>query len=225
MTFLGIETATEVCSVGIVSGDTHFERSLRESRIHSEKLLVLLGEVMDEAAVGWDRIDGLALSAGPGAFTGLRIGASAAKGLLSAHARGFVAVPTFVAINRAYQMGQAPGKECLICMDAKQDEWYVQKAGPRGVEGSVAVLTTDAVRGMPRGLVVLTDVPGQFRDHPEVLDLRQWCSGAAVAEVGRQMLERGELSDVRTFEPSYWKDFVVRTAPKVVTPPKEAKEI
>ena len=102
MIVLGIETATDVCSVGIAKSEMSIERSIRESRIHSEKLLVILHEVMEEAGVTWKDINGAALSSGPGSFTGLRIGASAVKGLLSAHSRPFVLVPTFDEIVAGY---------------------------------------------------------------------------------------------------------------------------
>ncbi len=224
MTVIGIETATDVCSVGIVAEGRTMSRSVRDSRIHSEQLLVLLDGAMKEASVGWKDIGGVALSAGPGSFTGLRIGASAVKGLLSAHAAPFALVPTFHGIHAAYREEAKSEGSCIICLDAKQDEWYVQEAGPDGLVEPPRIVTTAVLRDMVKGRTVLTDVPDRFREDAEALDLRRWCSGAMIARLGKEMIEQGKTHDVRTFEPSYWKEFVVRSTPKAVTPRSEAKE-
>jgi len=224
MNVLGIETATDVCSIGIVSGERRFERSLRESRIHSEKLLVVLSEVLEEASLKWAGIQAVALSSGPGSFTGLRIGASTVKGLLSPENRPFVKVPTFDGISSAYLREHGPVKGHMICLDAKQDEWYVQKIGSDGIRGPISLIGTSLLMGQIAGSVVLTDVPNRFHEHNGVFDLHRWCSGTAIADVGRQKLEEGARDDVRVFEPSYWKEFVVRTVPKAVRPQPEAKE-
>ena len=86
------------------------------------------------------------------------------------------------------------------------------------------VLRTDGVQDLSAGRPIVTDVPGRFSGNVSVSDLRQWCSGATIAALGREKLGQGKTDDVRTFEPAYWKDFVVRTIPKAVTPPREAKE-
>ena len=224
MTVVGIETATDVCSVGVLAGETVVERSVRESRIHSEKLLVMLREALDEAGLAWKDVQGVALSSGPGSFTGLRIGASTAKGLLSAQMKPFVLVPTFAGVMENCRRAAGPGTGLVVCLDAKQDEWYVQETENDGTVSELRVMRTADLAGLIGGRPVVTDVPDRFKEYSSVSDLRKWCSGAAIARLGRARLQKGESDDVRLFEPSYWKEFVVRTTPKAVTPPRDAKE-
>ncbi len=111
MIILGLETSTAVCSVGLFrDGLPEIERSIRESHIHSEKLLSLVQEVIQAAGVSLDRVDAIAISIGPGSFTGLRIGLSTAKGLSFALDKPIVAVATFEAMaeERAVSIHRRP---------------------------------------------------------------------------------------------------------------------
>lgn len=100
MNLLGIETSTAACGVAVVSdGGMNVERSIVEAHIHSEKLLTLVRTVLGEAKIGLNEIDAVAVSIGPGSFTGLRIGLSSAKGLCYALEKPLLTVPTFDAIE------------------------------------------------------------------------------------------------------------------------------
>src|SRR5574344_2463243 len=82
MTILLLETATSVCSVVLESnGQTVAWRTCDEPNAHSTKLAVFVGEVISEAGISMNQLDAVCVSAGPGSYTGLRIGVSAAKGL------------------------------------------------------------------------------------------------------------------------------------------------
>jgi len=166
----------------------------------------------------------VALSSGPGSFTGLRIGASTVKGLLTPDIKPFVLIPTFDGISASYLRENEAAESHMICLDAKQDEWYVQKYGPDGSGGRIEILETSKVLPQIGTRVVLTDVPGQFGGYEHVSDLRRWCSGAVIAGLGRAKIEQGIRDDVRSFEPSYWKEFAVRKAPNIVTPVQRVKE-
>jgi len=96
---LSIETATELCGVALVDKQRCLcERIVVEKNIHSERLMVLVDEVLREAGVTVASLDGVAVSIGPGSFTGLRIGLSAGKGLAYARSLPILAVPTLDAI-------------------------------------------------------------------------------------------------------------------------------
>jgi len=221
---LGIETATDVCSVGLVSGSRVEERSIRESRIHSEQLLVLVDQVLGAMSLMWSDVEGVALSSGPGSFTGLRIGASAAKGLAEARRTPFVPVPTFDGIRAAYRASKGSSGRLLICLDAKQDEWYVQESDDAGDALPVTILGTKELMRRMVGCTVLTDAPERLGDHSAMIGIHAWCSGATIARLGRERLLTGERTDIASFEPSYWKEFVVRTVPKPVVPSAATKE-
>jgi tRNA threonylcarbamoyladenosine biosynthesis protein TsaB len=161
---LSIETATELCGVALVDKQVCIaQRTVVEKNIHSERLMVLVDEVLREANVAVGALDGIAVSAGPGSFTGLRIGMSAAKGLAYSRSVRLLAVPTLDAI--AYealqidrQMAEAPGvvsamRTDFICaaVDAKRDEAYYAFYEPQAGTSVDGILTQgDDVRCISR---------------------------------------------------------------------------
>src|SRR5258706_14324961 len=99
MKILGIESATVVCAAAIIeNGCVRSERTLIAPRIHSEKIISLIDESLDDANITPTELEGVAVSIGPGSFTGLRIGLSVAKGLAYALDKPIVAVPTLEAL-------------------------------------------------------------------------------------------------------------------------------
>jgi tRNA threonylcarbamoyladenosine biosynthesis protein TsaB len=119
---LALETATEVCSVAITENEQLLaEGSLNVNRAHSEKLMEFIRTLSDALQLSLNQIDLLAVSKGPGSFTGLRIGIASAKGLAYALNRPLVGVNTLEALT-----AQLPIKAGLICplIKARQDEVY-----------------------------------------------------------------------------------------------------
>ncbi len=218
MTVIGLETSTEVCSVGLIRNDEAWERTIRESRVHSERLLDLLDEVLSEAGVGVKDADAVAVSGGPGSFTGLRIGVSAAKGLAAATGCAFIAVPTGKAIaetGRRLRKWDAP---FVLALDAKNGEWYVIRDPRAGGEQSPKLLNEEEVSAAAKGEVVVSDVPGRFAQIArETVDVHTLCSGTSVARVAATMLAVGIRHDIGSYEPQYVKDFVVRTRQRTGT--------
>ncbi|MBV32625.1 MAG: tRNA (adenosine(37)-N6)-threonylcarbamoyltransferase complex dimerization subunit type 1 TsaB [Porticoccaceae bacterium] len=88
---LAVETATAACSVALSSGDNTFFRYSKEPRSHSEKILGMVKDVLEDAKVSFSMIDRLAVTIGPGSFTGLRVGFSVIQGL--AFARDLPVIP------------------------------------------------------------------------------------------------------------------------------------
>jgi tRNA threonylcarbamoyladenosine biosynthesis protein TsaB len=83
---LNIETATTVCSVSLSkNGVLVFYKELNNGFTHAENLHVFIEEVLKESQISPKQLNAIAVSKGPGSYTGLRIGASAAKGLAYAH--------------------------------------------------------------------------------------------------------------------------------------------
>ena len=126
MTILGIETSTAVCSVGLANEfDLRAEKSIIETHIHSEKLLTLIQELCDEQKMKLSQLDGVAVSIGPGSFTGLRIGLSTAKGLCFALEKPLIAVSTFASIAKSVTISHPEYARIIVCIDAKQREYYI----------------------------------------------------------------------------------------------------
>jgi tRNA threonylcarbamoyladenosine biosynthesis protein TsaB len=141
MRVLGIETATSQASIGLwFDGEVVAEQSRAANGSHAMTVLPLLADTLRRAGVTVRDLDGIAVSCGPGAFTGLRVGLSVAKGLACATGVPLVAVPTLEALART--LTQHHG--CIwTVLDARKGELYA--ACFRSVSGCVCRVTPDAV--------------------------------------------------------------------------------
>ena len=122
MKILALDTATDSCSVAATDdGSVAAELTIRKNQTHSRHLMELVDSVLQIAGYGAADLDGLAVSIGPGSFTGLRIGISTIKGLALALDKPIVGVSTLEALAR--QCSQTP---FLICpmLDARKGEVY-----------------------------------------------------------------------------------------------------
>ena len=226
MIVLGIETSTALCAAGLfIEGKGEIERSLLESHVHSEKLLTLVQEVLAEASLSLHDLDAVAVSSGPGSFTGLRIGFSTAKGLCYGSRRPLVTVPTFEAIADAASMQTSEDSEILVMLDAKKGEFYIgrferSKDGVRCL-GKVMVLPLREALSQVRRAetrLIITDNVASLKDEAterrSVADVHQFCRASVVARLGCRKAAAKEFADLASVEPSYLKDFVVRMATK-----------
>ncbi|MHB8946055.1 MAG: tRNA (adenosine(37)-N6)-threonylcarbamoyltransferase complex dimerization subunit type 1 TsaB [Bacillota bacterium] len=122
MIVLGLETATNVCGVALVDDDRVLAEFSTSGRLtHSQRLMPLVEQALNEAGIGRGQLDGIAVSAGPGSFTGLRIGLATAKGLGYALDRPVLPVPTLDAL--AFNAWAWPGLICPL-LDARKDQVY-----------------------------------------------------------------------------------------------------
>lgn len=122
MKILAFDSSAVVATVAIISDDTLLaEYTLNHKKTHSQTLMVMVDEILKCAEVDLSDIDAIALSGGPGSFTGLRIGSASAKGLAFALDKPIISVPTLEAL--AFNMW---GVDCLICpmMDARREQVF-----------------------------------------------------------------------------------------------------
>ena len=122
MKILGIESAALTASVALVTdGILTAEYTVTDKKTHSQTLLPMLDELKRSLGLELETLDAIAISAGPGSFTGLRIGAATAKGLGLVLQKPLVAVSTLEAL--AYNLA---GSNSLICpvMDARRSQVY-----------------------------------------------------------------------------------------------------
>ena len=230
MTVLGLETSSSICSVGLATdGGSTSARSLDAGSIHSEKLLTLVKLILKENALGLSGIDAVAVSSGPGSFTGLRIGFSAAKGLCLSMEKPLIVVPTFEALTLSVLYARPEARNILVALDAKKGDFYMEmfgrkgnKAGSEGeirlVRGSDVVVRARTVNGT---LVVVTDREPEVRSvlgeiPAEIEDARKHFRGDEIAALGLQKILNGETADGEIVEPLYLKDFVVGGRPSAV---------
>ena len=128
MLILAIDTALDACAAGVL--DTGANRLIaRETqsmkRGHAEALMPLIGRVMEQAAIGFAALDRIAVTTGPGSFTGLRVGLSAARGIALAADRPVVGVTTLTAYAApVVSTNNAP--PVIAAIDARHDHVYFQ---------------------------------------------------------------------------------------------------
>ena len=199
------------------------ERNIIDPHIHSEKLLTLLGEVLRQAKVDLGNLDAIAISIGPGSFTGLRIGLSTAKGLCYSLNNKLIAVSTFDAVARAAQESKSAPSRINIVIDAKQGEFYFGTTDLKMVHAmSTMNVQTQHLEGISwseyssDATVWITDRPDVIRGYgiPSelIFEYSSFCRGDAVARLATGKYTRNEFADIASLEPKYLKEFLVKTA-------------
>ena len=122
MKILGIEASSLVASVAVLDGDViTAEYTVNYKKTHSQTLMPMLAAVAEMTELDLNTLDAIAISGGPGSFTGLRIGSATAKGLGLALDKPLIEVPTLDAT--AWQLGFCAHLICVI-MDARRDQVY-----------------------------------------------------------------------------------------------------
>ncbi len=220
---LAIETATDVCGVAVVhESEVVAQRSMLEKNIHSEKLLPMVNDVLSDASLLLKNVDAIAVSIGPGSFTGLRIGLSTAKGLAMAQHKGIIAVPTLDALAYEYYRSNSKNSAGIVCplIDAKRDEVFycfyeVSAAGiNRRSEYSIESIAQVGERAERYGSVVfvgdgarkMEKMPGlkaNHRSNPEII-----CNPASVGIIAEREGNKLSAEVISTLEPLYIRDFV-----------------
>lgn len=124
MKILALDSSGLVASVALLKDETLVaEYTMNYKKTHSQTLLPMLDEIKKAVELDLETLDAIAVAAGPGSFTGLRIGSATAKGLGLALNKPLIAVPTLEAL--AYNLYDTP-EDTLICpiMDARRKQVY-----------------------------------------------------------------------------------------------------
>ena len=220
---LCLETATSTCSVAINDGTrTLALRECKGQNAHSEKITLFVKEVLEETGLRYEQLDAVAVSKGPGSYTGLRIGVSTAKGICYAADLPLIAVDTLHAM--AYGLRErlsnelSPSDLLVPMIDARRMEVYcsVFDAQMRCVAGTEAlVVDENAFSSFEAGHRLWLFGDGSpklaplFANHPEIHIVGDLLPSAAfMATLSDEALKTGDFVDVAYFEPFYLKDFV-----------------
>jgi tRNA threonylcarbamoyladenosine biosynthesis protein TsaB len=134
MLILAIDTALDACAAGILdtdAGQLIAQESLPMKRGHAEALMPLIARVMKQSGVAFAALDRIAVTTGPGSFTGLRVGLSAARGIALAANKPVVGLTTLTAYAAPIvsQNGEQP---VLSAIDARHDQVYFQMVSGNG---------------------------------------------------------------------------------------------
>lgn len=222
-TLLALETATDVCSVALMEeGALLAQAHLHRPRVHAEQLTPLVHDLLARSEKAPRDLDAVAVSMGPGSYTGLRIGVSTAKGFAMAADAALLGVPTLEALAASVHPYAQDGDVVSALLDARRDEVY---AAAYRIDGDTlapfadtASLSVEALAdwlGAFEGTLWLvgsgsTKAASTFNERPSLHVLTPDVhapSAAWVARRGWLRLERGATEDVAAFEPYYLKAF------------------
>lgn len=213
---LNIETATKNCSVSIAkNGETIICREIAEEGYsHAEKLHVFIEEVIAEAGVATEDLVAVAVSQGPGSYTGLRIGVSAAKGLCFALNIPLIAVDTLQTL--ASQAKVSEGK-IIPMLDARRMEVYSEVfTADLKVERTIQaeIITEDSFKGYAETVYFVGDCAEKCKtvltqSNFVFLEEIKYPSAAAMSKISYDKYQKSDTVDVAYFEPYYLKDFMM----------------
>lgn len=226
---LSIETATNLCSVSLSNhGQNLCSVVGNEPNLHATKLTVFIQELMEKAALSLDQLHAVAVSMGPGSYTGLRIGVSTAKGLCYALDIPLIANNTLEALKDGFmaKYPQSDDKVLLLPMiDARRREVYTAVFHADGslYKKTEALIidehTFDGYLNEGYRLVLFGSGADKFIPTFENNDKVQVIAGFdSIAnfqdEVSYKKFVDQKFEDVAYFEPFYLKDFVATTPKK-----------
>ena len=213
---LHLETATTNCSVSISRDDEIIvlKENNAASYSHSEQLHVFIKEALKEASLSFSDLDAVAISKGPGSYTGLRIGVSAAKGICFSLDIPLISIPTLQSM--ANQVDLKPGELVIPVLDARRMEVYscvydnnYQKIRETRAEVINEESFVEYVMGSGaekcRGVL----------QHPNFIFNESVVPSAKdMVSIAFEKYESKQFEDVAYFEPYYLKDFVLQQKKK-----------
>lgn len=216
---LHLETATKNCSVSLAkNGETIALKELNDGNYsHGEKLHELISEVLSAANSNFNQLDAIAISKGPGSYTGLRIGVSAAKGLCFSLDLPLISCDTLKCL--ALSSG---AKEGLIVpmLDARRMEVYsaiytTDNENVRAIEAEVIDAHSFEIFLRKGPVTFLGDGAKKCEDvlthHNAFFEQEKFPSAREMAGLCYEKFQQQDFEDVAYFEPFYLKDFVVTT--------------
>jgi len=160
MRVLAIDTALGACAAAVLdsqAGAILAAESLGMVRGHAEAVMPLIARVMDAARSEFNELNRIAVTVGPGSFTGLRVGISAARGIALAAGRPAIGLSTLSALAAPHVAARS-GDTIIAAIDARNEQVYFQVFAPNGT--TIVTPRLDrvraAVRAVPVGAAVIT---------------------------------------------------------------------
>lgn len=218
MKILAIESSSLVASAAVTEDDvTVAEYTVNFKKTHSQTLLPMIDQIAAMTELDMDSVDAIAVSGGPGSFTGLRIGSATAKGLGLALKKPLIHVPTLDAM--AWNLYGASGLICPV-MDARRNQVYTgiyrfEKEFQIVMESSAMDIhdLIQKLNGMGERVIFLGDrMPvcrSFWKKNDSALGLCagpvQPPAGSSVAALGARYLEEGKVESAAEHRPDYLK--------------------
>jgi tRNA threonylcarbamoyladenosine biosynthesis protein TsaB len=218
---LQIETATTVCSVALSKdGEVLAVRQIDQRNIHAEVITLYIEELLTTTGTKYSNLDAIAVSCGPGSYTGLRIGISTAKGLCYALDKPLIAIETLEAMTYgAIMESELTSEGTLLCpmIDARRMEVYTaifnvkaERITPTTAEiidenSFAELLNTNKILFFGDG----AEKCRETLNNPNAQFLEGFTNSAAyLTKRATDKFVSQEFEDVAYFEPYYLKDFI-----------------
>ena len=220
MKLLALETATEACSIALYLDGEVIERHEIAPRLHAEYALPWAEVLLAEAGIAKSQLDAIAISRGPGAFTGVRLAIALAQGIALALDKPVVAVSTLQVIAV-----QSQGERILAAIDARMGEVYVGAFARKGDEliaiSTEIVCAPEAVtlpdseggwHGVGTGFAAANGLlPQHLHSQLASVDASALPHAADVARLAAAAYARGEAVAPERVEPAYLRNNVALT--------------
>jgi tRNA threonylcarbamoyladenosine biosynthesis protein TsaB len=138
MKVLAFDSSGAACSAAIRDGEGRLLAHRFEplARGHAERLMPMLREVMQEAGLAFSGLDLIAVTTGPGSFTGIRVGLAAARGLALASGLPLLGVTAFEAVASAVSPDECRGGALIVAIDSRRDDLFIQSFAADGTAKS-----------------------------------------------------------------------------------------
>ncbi|MEO6167379.1 MAG: tRNA (adenosine(37)-N6)-threonylcarbamoyltransferase complex dimerization subunit type 1 TsaB [Chitinophagales bacterium] len=211
-----IETSSPVCSVALSSnGHVKALREISVNANHASMLIPMIEELMKETLTDIQALDGIALSSGPGSYTGLRIGAATAKGLCYSLRKPLITLDSLQVL--AWGMSRnRPDSQFVYCpsIDARRDEIYYGLFNNEGavVKSSANIILTSGFLGdQPSDKKIIIGGSGALKcrqvlvGHTIEYDLATVPSACWMVTMAEEKFRKGDLDNYVSFEPNYIK--------------------
>jgi tRNA threonylcarbamoyladenosine biosynthesis protein TsaB len=220
---INLETATTNCSVSIsINGNiVGLKEENTPNYSHAEQLHIFIEEALKEASFSFSDIDAIAVSKGPGSYTGLRIGVSAAKGLCFSLGLPLISVPTLESM--ANQVQPSLDEVVIPVIDARRMEVYscvfndshkeIRTTKAEVIDENSFSEYIDFTKvhvigsGAEKCEEILNDTNFKFYKNA-------FPSANEMAKIAQKKFEAKDFEDVAYFEPYYLKDFILQTKKK-----------
>ena len=222
---LHIETSTQVCSVAVsINGSVAAIKESADKNSHAELITLFSEKVLKEAGISLPKLDAIAVSKGPGSYTGLRIGVSTAKGFCYALDKPLIAISTLKAMAygmvRYVEQSGYSKENHLFCpmIDARRMEVYtaIFDSGLNTIlEISAEIIDASSFSGLLETNPILFAGDGApkckelFSSNKNAYFLDGFGPSAAfIAGLAETKFKAGQFENLAYFEPFYLKDFV-----------------
>ena len=212
---LSIETSGEVCGASVFFDmNKFFEININEKNVHSEKIFEVIKSVLNLSGIKLNEVGAIAVSSGPGSFTGLRIGMSAAKGLAFGSHNPIIPVPTFEALALQISSLISCDMKFAICNKVNNEEVYLGSFlsldNNYKILDNIKVIRTDQLEKKLKNLNLIF---GNVKNEDEFQNLHKNISVPSAVFISKWAYLFGK--DLLTFnydflEPNYLKNFIVR---------------